>query len=68
MTKEIPGTISLPHPPEHPLNYMLNEVNVNLRNQMMGWGVRQDALVSGAQNKPYTVQPRQENINPRTDQ
>ncbi len=56
------------NPGQHPVNYMLNEVNVNFRSMMMGWGVKQDTLVSGAQTKPYTVQPKQDNIRPRTDQ
>lgn len=51
-----------------PFTYYLNEFNVDFRVQMMGWGVRQDALVSGARNRPFTVQPKQENIKPRTDQ
>jgi len=55
-------------PVEHPVNNILNEFNVNFRDMMMGWGAKQDALVSGAQKKPYTVQPKQENIKPRTDQ
>ena len=56
------------NPNSNPFSYILNEFNVDFRDQMMGWGVRQDSLVSGAQNKPFTVPQKQENIKPRTDQ
>jgi RHS repeat-associated protein len=55
------------HPNTNPFSYEANEFNVDFRVQMMGWGVRQDTLVSGAENKPFTVQPQQENIRPTTD-
>ena len=55
------------NPNSNPAAYMLNEFNVDFRVQMMGWGVQQNALVNGAQDKPFTVQPKQESIQPRTD-
>jgi hypothetical protein len=50
-----------------PFSYVINEFAVDGRAQMMGWGVPQGSLVSGAGNKPFTVQPTQDKIQPRTD-
>jgi hypothetical protein len=54
------------NPNTNPFAYTFNEFNVDFRAQMLGFGVKQDALVSGAQNKPFTVPQKQEK--PKTDQ
>lgn len=48
-------------------SYTINEFAVDARAVGMGWGVRQGSLVSGAENRPFTVQPTQDKIQPRTD-
>lgn len=55
------------NPNTNPAAYIMNEFNVDFRVQMMGWGVQQNTLVNGAQNKPFTVQTQQKAIQPRTD-
>jgi hypothetical protein len=51
-----------------PFSYVFNEFDVNFRDQMMGWGIEQSALVSGARKKPFTVPQNQQNIKPMTKQ
>jgi len=55
------------HPNTNPAAYIANEFNVDFRDQMMGLGVRQDSAASGAQNKPFTVQPGEKNVKPKAD-
>jgi RHS repeat-associated protein len=55
------------NPNTNPFSYEANEFNVDFRVLMMGWGVRQNSLVSGAENKSFSVQPQQRSIRPRTD-
>jgi RHS repeat-associated protein len=55
------------NPNTNPFSYEANEFNVDFRVTMMGWGVQQSSLVAGAKDKPFTVQPEQKNLQPRTD-